>query len=401
MTDPTFQDRAKGAFRDLTSPEGLATGALGAFLFGGPVGIALGLAQGILGRRMRESELEAQAQEQEMLAQFDKTFLAGQEEAQKLAATDIDRAQLTQVGRDYQMLRKQAMSPDPATRRDAVQKLASFTPQIGAWLEDLEGRNETLLDRNVALLDSQADAVQADYQTALARAQDTQRVASEMHQLLSDPGFDANSMINRARLASLINETPRSLFTDTPDMADALKETGAALGGIPGAIASWISGKQKAEDFQFSKEDWRKLAYAMQLASKRQTDQQLADATENGRMLDETAQRIGHVPALSYIDRIITGKVQPGATLDGSMLGEAMAEKQEKERAAQRAKADAATAKQGNVRAMVEKTKEVAENALKSTVRETLDFVGIRIRDQAEGKGKKKRPTNGGSTGSW
>jgi hypothetical protein len=409
MAESTFKERAGGAFRDLTSPEGLATGALGAFLFGGPVGIALGLAQGILARRTRESELDAQAKEQDMLSQLDALQAESIKQVGGLASTDLDRAQLAQVARDYQMLRRQSMSPDADTRQAAIAKLADFGPNIGAWLEDLEGRNETQLDKNVSILDEQAATIRTNYQDALDKAQDVQRISSEMHQLLSDPNFDVNSMLNRARLGDLMGQTPRNLFADPVDMADALKETGAALGGIPGAITSWIAGKKKAADFEWTREDWRKVAYAMQLASKRQTDRQLEDAMSAGKMLDETAGRIGHVPALTYLDRIVTGKVQGGASLAGesSILGDIAAEKAAKERADQAARAAAAKENQGSagerVKSMLEKTADVAEGALKSTVRETLDFIVIRIRDKAEGgeqQKKKRRPTNG-STGAW
>lgn len=401
---PTFKNRALQALHDLGSPEGLATGAGAAFVFGGPIGIALGLAQGILARRQHQSELDAQAQEQAMLGQLDQLQAEGIKQVQGLAATDIDKAQLAQVARDYQMLRRQSMSPDPQTRQAAIAKLADFGPNIGAWLEDLEGRNETVLDKNVAVMDEQAGVARQDYQDALKRDQDVTRISSEMHQLLSDPNFDVNQMLNRARLGQLLDQTPREFFADPADMADALKDVGGNLPGILGAIPAWIAGKQKAEDFKWSKEDWRKVAYAMTVASKKQSQRQLQDAMNAGKLLDETSQRIGHVPALSYLDRIVTGKTQDTETVSGqrNIYNELEADARAKEQAAQKGAATASESAHGRVASILEKTKDVAANALKSTVQDALGAVGIHIKTPEEraAERKKKRPTNG-ATGAY
>lgn len=344
MDRKKLQEQVGGAAREagsaLKQPEGLATAALGAFLINPVVGLALGIGQGILAKRDRQTALDEAAADRELLQSFDQMHQEAIAQVQGTAATDLDREQLNQLDREYGVMRKLALSSDPDTRRQALTKLAEMTPRIGDWLEDIESRNETIFDRNVETLDQSAVVARQNYERGLAQAQTVQRVSSEFHQLLSDPDFDVNNPVSRARLGQLLEQTPREFLADPADMSDALESVGANVGGIMGGILAFYAGKKKAEEFEFSKEDWRKVAYAMNAAADKQAKQTTSDAERIGLMLDKTAGGINHRPALSYLDRIITGKVQEGPGIAGPGVYDEADRKAASERAAAAAAAE-------------------------------------------------------------
>jgi hypothetical protein len=312
-----FQDKvksgARSAFDALREPEGMATAALGAFLINPLVGLALGVGQGILARRDRKSALDIAAFENGMLRDLDAMHQEAVAAVQGQAATETDKLQLDAITKQFEYTRKMAMHPDPAVRARAFESMEENSTRIGAWLEDLEGRQETLLDKNVSILDEQSVVARSNFQASLEIAQTVQQKASEFHQLLSDDSFDVNSPAGRARMAQLLDQTPRELLADPADMSDALQAVGANAPGILGAILAYKSGKMKAEEFTFTKEEFRQIAHAMLKAADTKAKRGISDAQTIGQMLDKTAQGIGYQPALSYLDRIITGKVQEGA----------------------------------------------------------------------------------------
>lgn len=392
-----LKDKVKAGFGNATSalkePEGLATAALGAFLINPVVGLALGIGQGILARRDRQSALEEAAADRQMLASFDQLHQEAVGQVQGLAATDLDRAQLEQLSRDYLPLQKLAMHPDPAIRRDALFKLAEMSPRIGDWLEDLESRNEANQAQGIGILDTQGEALRGNYETALERAKSVQNVATQFHTLLSDPDFDVNSPAGRARMGQLLEQTPREFLADPQDMSDALEKVGANAPGLIGGILSFYAGKKKAEEFTFTKEDWRKIAYAMQSASKKQSEQAFADAERGALMLDKAAGGIGYKRPISYLDSVITGRVQGGPDIAGQPgVYDEIDRQKAQERAATAAAKDAAEPSKASK--VVATVKEKATDVIASKY---LDPTGFwkRIFGREGGLGTpKRRPTN-------
>lgn len=376
---------AKKGFAALREPEGLATAALGAFLFNPVVGIALGIGQGILARRGRESALDDAAAEREMLASMNELHHQAMTEVQGLASTDLDRAQLEQLGKDYKVLQTLALSPDPQTRQSAILKMAEASQRVGSWLEDLEGRNETVMDQNISLLDEQGVVARQNFERGLSQAQSVQRVSSEMHTLLNDPSFDPNNPVARARLGQLLEQTPREFLADPADMSDALQNVGANVPGIMGGLVQYYAGKKKAEEFTFTKEDWRKIAFAMAGASKAQAERTMADSERIGVMLDRAAGGIGHKPALSYLDRIMTGEVQDGEQLVGRPgVYDEVTRKAAEERAA------SAAAREALEPSKTSKAVSVAKEKAKTVVGRFLELTGWTKEEPAPSR----RPTN-------
>lgn len=352
---------AKSAFSALKEPEGLATGALAAFLINPLVGLAVGVGQGILARRDRQSALDVAAFERGMLSDFEKMHQQAIEAVQGQATTETDQLQLQQLTTDFQALRKMAMHPDPSVRQQALQKMAEMSPRIGDWLEDLEGRQENMFDANVATLDKQGEVLRSNFERGLTEAQTIQSKANEFHQLLSDPNFDVNSPTGRARMTQLLDSTPRELLADPADMSDAIAAAGGNAPGIIGGIAAYWAGKKKAEEFTFTKEQWRQLAFAMTKTADTRAQRVMQDSERGALVLDRAAEKMGHKPGLTYLERVVTGKVQEGEDVGGpGAYGEA-------ERAAATDRAGVAAAAEaagGKVSTVVKDTKEKAKGAL-------------------------------------
>ncbi len=384
-----FKESASSAFGALREPEGIATAALGAFLINPLVGLALGVGQGILARRDRQSALDVAAFEQGMLRDFEEMHQQAIAAVQGQATTETDQLQLQQLTTDFATMRKMAMHPDPAVRQQALQHMAEMSPRIGTWLEDLEGRQEAMFDKNVAILDEQGVVARQNFERGLAQAQTVQRTGSEIHQLLSDPNFDVNNPVSRARLGQLMDQTPREFLADPADMSDALEKVGANVPGIIGGLVQYYAGKKKAEEFTFTKEDWRKVAHAMLSASETQAKRTLSDAERIGVMLDRAAGGMKYQPALSYLDRIMTGKVQEGADLEGrpGVYDEAT-------RAAAQERAAAATAAEAanpsKASRAVATAKEKATSALGAMLDPTGYWRGLLKKDEEPSR----RPTN-------
>lgn len=394
-----FKDKLKSGFGKATSalkePEGLATAALGAFLINPVVGLALGIGQGILARRDRQSALEEAAADRAMLQSFDKLHQEAVGQVQGLASTDLDRAQLEQLGRDYAPLQQLAMHPDPAIRKDALFKMAEMSTRVGDWLEDLEGRNEAVFDSQVGVLDKAADTARMNRETAIDQGRQVASVAEQFHSLLSDPTFDVNSPAGRARMGQLLEQTPREFLADPADFSDTLEKVGANAPGVIGAITSYFAGKMKAEEFTFTKEDWRKVAYAMQTASKHKTDQAISDAERVGVTLDRAAGGLGYKPAYSYLDRIMTGEVQDVEGVSGAPGVYDEIQRAEAERRAATANA-AEAAEPSRTSKVVATAKEKAADVISSKY---LDPTGFwkRMFGREGGLGtpkKERRPTN-------
>lgn len=391
-------DKVKGvandAFSALKEPEGLATGALGAFLINPLVGLALGIGQGILARRDRASALDIAAFERGMLADFEKMHQQAIEAVQGQATTETDQLQLQQLTTDFQALRKMAMHPDPQVRQQALSKMAEMSPRIGDWLEDLEGRQETMFDANVATLDKQGEVLRTNFERGLTEAQAIQSKANEFHQLLSDETFDVNSPTGRARLVQLLDSTPRELLADPADMSDALQAAGANAPGLIGGITAYLAGKKKAEEFTFTKEQWRQIAFAMTKTADTRARRVMEDSERGALVLDRAAEKMNFKPSLSYLERVITGRVQEGEDVGGPGAYGAAERTAAEDRAGVAAAAEAAG---GKVSSVVKETKDKAKGALLNMLDPWGTFRHLAGDDEGAANAplaRKRRPTN-------
>jgi hypothetical protein len=203
--------------------------------------------------------------------------------AARFANTDIDREQLAGIADQQGQLRRLAQHPDPQVRAKATQDLASLGTQLQGWLEDIESRREGMDDESMS---AQRDIVRSAADDL--RERETQRVATgetllssanQINSILNDAD-DVNSPLNRGRLMQLMNANSRAFLSDPDDLGDALSRAGGQ--GLISQVVGVAGGLISAEDFNFSREDWRKIATAMY------DFQQNSSAREGERIAGET-----------------------------------------------------------------------------------------------------------------
>lgn len=131
----------------LSEPEGAATALTAGLVFGGPVGLGLGVLQGILAKRLHQSEADKLAADAVAGEQINRDIIAQIEGANQFADTDIDKQQLGALATQRSVYSRLLNHPDEKVRQQAMTALAGVAAQGGAFLEDIEGRREAQADQ--------------------------------------------------------------------------------------------------------------------------------------------------------------------------------------------------------------------------------------------------------------
>lgn len=290
---------------------GLATALGSSFVFGPLVGAGLGLAQGILAKRLRDSELERSAAENETVESLDASIREQLAGAKQFADTDLDAEQLNNWNVRRANLAKLSAHPDEKVRAKAAQDLADLSTGIGSFFEDVETRRETTEDTRLSLqraaVQDVAKQFRNGYEGAIKKRRDLQAAAGQMHRLLNDDGFDVNKPINRGRLIDLMRSNSRTILADTADFGDALQSAGGG-GNLIGTVLGVLGGAMKADDFKFTKEEWRAIASAMYDAETKQFSGEMQRIEAGVADLEGSAHELGILPAGYGLAQYVLGQ---------------------------------------------------------------------------------------------
>lgn len=294
------------------SPEAAIT-ALGAgWLFGPVAGLAGGLLQGILSRRLRQSALDAAAEDESIRADLDTQIGDLLASAQTQADTDIDREQLQVYATRQAQLRRLAAHPDEKVRNKALEELANVATGVGSWLEDIESRREVsqdkVLDLQRGMIVDLAKRERAAYEAAVENRRNLQTAAGQMHTLLNDAKFDVNNPLNRGRLIELLRSNSRTILADPEGLDDALKAAGGSA--VIGPLAALAGGLLGAEEFNFSKEDWRRIATALYDYESRQFAGSMQRIERNVTAVESAANRLGVLPPDYSVADYVLGRAE-------------------------------------------------------------------------------------------
>lgn len=296
----------------LLSPEAAIT-ALGAgWLFGPIGGLAGGLLSGILSRRLRQSELDAAAEDEAGLAELNQGIADQLANARTGADTDSDREQLDALAQRHAQWRELTKHSDPNVRARAFDELAKVGAGVSAWHEDIESRREVTEDKTLDLqrgmIVDLAKRERLSFETALENRRSLQTAAGQMHTLLNDAKFDVNNPLNRGRLIELMKSNSRTILADPEGLDDALKAAGGSA--IVGPIAALIGGALGAEEFNFSKEDWRRVATALYDYESRQFASSMERIQQNVTAVETAANRLGVLPPDYSIADYVLGRTE-------------------------------------------------------------------------------------------
>lgn len=222
-----------------------ALGGLGMAAVLGPVGLLAGVAAGLINRREHRIVTEQWDDRERGIRQLNEGFQArAQQLEEQFAAggTDMDAmnlAQLDEARRQHAQGWKLSQNADPELRAMGLQTMQQADAMLGGWLEDIETRNEGLINQELGTL-----------RTELKEAQDVIR---------STDDFITTAHDRFGRAMSAWNETSnagqrRAIFNDfmgrmTEDFGDAavmqglVRVLGAGAGTlIGGAVGSVVPG---------------------------------------------------------------------------------------------------------------------------------------------------------------
>lgn len=310
MAKPTKAAKAEARAKSPWAT-GLATALGSSFVFGPLVGAGLGLTQGILAKRLRDSELEKSAAESETVSALDASIQEQIGSAGQFADTDIDQEQLKNWNTRRANLAKLAAHPDEKVRAKAAQDLADLSTGIGSFLEDVEGRRENVEDTRLSLqraaVQDVAKQFRSGYEGAIKKRRELQASAGQIHTLLNDESFDVNKPINRGRLIDLMRSNSRTILADTADFGSALQSAGGGQGLI-GSVLGLLGGAMKADDFKFTKEEWRAIASAMYDAETKQFSGEMQRIEAGVADLEFAAHDLGILPADYGLAQYVLGQ---------------------------------------------------------------------------------------------
>jgi hypothetical protein len=125
----------------------------------------------------------------------------------------------------------------------------------------------------------------------------------ELNALLADPDFNQNLALNRGQLISLVGSTTRQMLSDPEDMADALRAVNG--GGLLGSIVGLVSGSMAAEDFNFTKEDYGRLAEASYVYQRKKYEATVAPIARDAAELEAAAGQLDVFPPGYSLSRYV------------------------------------------------------------------------------------------------
>jgi hypothetical protein len=183
---------------------------------------------------------------------------------------------------------KWARSDDEDLQRAGLAELAKMGGEVRAALEQRRTDQSAFV---IKALDDQRGRATKAY----SAQRDLASAFAEGDALLADPKTDPNSPLYRGRLMAVLESGPRQLLSDPEDFADALRAAGGG-GGLFGAAIGLVSGSLAAEDFNFSKEDWRRVYQAAYTYQSRPYLEETQRIMESTQQLEQVAAGLDMFP---------------------------------------------------------------------------------------------------------
>jgi len=232
------------------------------------------------GRRARINAEKERASRESALAGFD----VGIDE---IIDSTADPATASAWNDQFNSYKQMAMSDNADMQRAGMQALTQMGTEVRAALET---RRKDQLGFVVKAADDQRER----YTVAQQKQRDIAASFAEGHALLADPDFDPNTPLNRGQLMTVLKAGPRQLLSDPEDFADALGAAGGS--GLVGGLIGILSGTLAAEDFDFSKEDWRRVYQAAYLYNSRPFLEETQRIAASAQDLEKTFSALGGAP---------------------------------------------------------------------------------------------------------
>lgn len=332
MAEVTVSSNAEGMSRR-AGPTGLASfnplqagllyGGLSSTVLG-PFGLLVGLGAGILSKRLRQNFADREASD---LQNLRSEYKGLQTELQsELEMADPEEKRL--------LLHAQRLAVDGWKRLEAgdeagramIERANEMSRNI--MVADQQNRRQEQASQQQfqrGLIGNAANEYRTQYQANLSLAEDMDKQALRVMQLVADPNFDPNKPFNKAILADLLQTGIGGMYRDAPDMLDAIAQgapaigailgarggpAGAAIGGSIGDIIQGVTTGVKAKDFQVTREEYNRIALNLRKYSQQYAQQRMQRLGEQSVALDSFARQTGAIPEDYSIGDYVTGGVK-------------------------------------------------------------------------------------------
>lgn len=271
----------------------------------GPFGILVGLGAGVMAKRMRQSEVDRQAnfraEHEELIDQLDSEYKIADPDEQRLIG---HARRLANDG--WMRLLKGDMSG-----RDMIAKADDMSMSI--MQGDLQARKQKEAatgEFQRGLITTSANDLRQQYLTNMNLYESVDQQAQRVLELVSQPGFDANKPINKAALADMLSVGVNGFYKDAPDVLDAVAQGAGGLGtligaagGVPGALAGGGIGSLvgaittgiKSKDFKVTAEDYNRIALNMKKFNQQYSTDRMTRLGESANSLDNFARNVGAI----------------------------------------------------------------------------------------------------------
>jgi len=267
---------------------GLLYGGAAASVAGGPLGLLVGLASGIVSKRMRDSELDRAARETRLLSSEDEKFNSQMNEEMKLADPDEQRA-LKYAQRMKDTGLKRLMNGDQRGREMWNQ---ANEVMLGLINGDVQGRKADEAANAAALRGLTSDAATAyrtEYQQAMAQFEEADKQANSVLTLTAQPGFDPNKPFNKAVLADMLTVGISGLYKDNPEGIERMAASVPIIGQfLQGGVEMF-----KSSDFKLTAEDFNRIALEIKNANSTSTKVKMSRLGSQATSLDAFARKNG------------------------------------------------------------------------------------------------------------
>lgn len=202
----------------------------------------------------------------------------------------------------FESYKELALSHDEVQQREGLNGLSSMATAVRGAVDRRRASQQEFIIGS-------ARELRADTMRAKQPMRELQANAEQLNELLADPDFEQNLPLNRGRLMTLLESTGRQMLTDPADMADALMRAGAG-GGLVGSLISAAGGALDAQDFDFTKEDYARIARASYTFNAKRYERTVAPLELQAAALDEAAAGLDFLPRGYSLTQYVTGPAE-------------------------------------------------------------------------------------------
>jgi hypothetical protein len=205
----------------------------------------------------------------------------------ELVASTADPERAAAFQDQFRSYSEMALSSDPELQREGMQGLAQIGSAVRSALE-------TQRVEQRGLVVEAATDMREKAQQALRPMRELQASVEQINAILADPGVDVTNPLYRNQLISLIGSTSRQMLADPADLADALRSVNG--GGLLGSIVGLVGGALAAEDFKWTREDYRRLADAAYVFQRQKYQSTVAPIERDAHELEQAASQLDVFP---------------------------------------------------------------------------------------------------------